>query len=360
MRLVALLSFFIVSAALVAAADNSTAYPVGAKGFSRVHKAKHQLRILLSNDDSWAAANLRALYYALKTAGHQVLVVSPSQNQSGKGGTVVLPDSPTLTAPARNDSVPAGAPYRGANVSDAGLTYVNATPAASVLFGLDQVVPEFFKGKPIDLTVTGPNEGTNLGPFLYTLSGTVGASYASVERGYPAIAFSASTDPRDYTTLNFDDKDDESIRIATFSANLVTALADAVPKGKKLLPLGLGASVNYAESVGDAKACGSKPNWTHTRLTGGAYIDKIVLDDKTGLPTYENLAAPGLNTCLSGRCSLPGEQDTVNKDKCAATLSIYSVDYDAPSDAVKKSKTHIKPLVEQLNGHGKRSLSADH
>ena len=35
----------------------------------------------------------------------------------------------------------------------------------------------------IDLVVAGPNEGANAGPFLYTLSGTMGATYMSTYRG---------------------------------------------------------------------------------------------------------------------------------------------------------------------------------
>ena len=46
------------------------------------------LNILLGNDDSWASANIREFYKALKAAGHRVLLVAPAVNQSGKGGTV--------------------------------------------------------------------------------------------------------------------------------------------------------------------------------------------------------------------------------------------------------------------------------
>jgi 5'-nucleotidase len=46
------------------------------------------LNILLNNDDSWASANIRELYKALKLAGHKVLLVAPVSNQSGRGGAV--------------------------------------------------------------------------------------------------------------------------------------------------------------------------------------------------------------------------------------------------------------------------------
>ena len=45
-----------------------------------------------------------------------------------------------------------------------------------------------------------PNEGQNNGPFLYTLSGTIGAAYISVERGvcssFPLVTLQ-------YTNTNF-------------------------------------------------------------------------------------------------------------------------------------------------------------
>lgn len=131
-----------------------------------MEKAQNRLRILLSNDDSWASANIRAFYYALKTAGHNVLMVAPTSNQSGTGGTVVLPMNKTLIAPGRYDSIPVGAPFAGSNDTDKGLNYFAGTPAACVLWGLDNVVPSFFGGKEVDLIVSGPNEGTNLGAFL--------------------------------------------------------------------------------------------------------------------------------------------------------------------------------------------------
>ncbi len=51
------------------------------------------------------------------------------------------------------------------------------------VFGIDIIAPKKFGSTPIDLVVPGPNEGQNNGPFLFTLSGTIGATYVSVERG---------------------------------------------------------------------------------------------------------------------------------------------------------------------------------
>ena len=50
-------------------------------------------------------------------------------------------------------------------------------------FGLDVIVPQVLKNKTVDLVLSGPNEGSNFGPYSYTRSGTIGAAYAAVYRG---------------------------------------------------------------------------------------------------------------------------------------------------------------------------------
>lgn len=102
--------------------------------------------------------------------------------------------------------IPPGAPYYGHDANDKKICerrvvpfpgnatdapsptgYFNGSPAASAIFGLDVVAPQVYGANhTFDLVVSGPNEGQNAGPFLYTLSGTVGATYASVERGVSA------------------------------------------------------------------------------------------------------------------------------------------------------------------------------
>ena len=44
------------------------------------------LNILLSNDDGYQHPNIRALYTALKAAGHNVKVAAPQSDQSARGG----------------------------------------------------------------------------------------------------------------------------------------------------------------------------------------------------------------------------------------------------------------------------------
>jgi 5'-nucleotidase len=48
------------------------------------------LKILLGNDDGWAAANIREFYRLLKKSGHDVILVAPVVDNSGQGGRVRL------------------------------------------------------------------------------------------------------------------------------------------------------------------------------------------------------------------------------------------------------------------------------
>ena len=44
------------------------------------------LNIVLTNDDSFGSANIRALYNELVKQDHNVLIVGPADQQSGTGG----------------------------------------------------------------------------------------------------------------------------------------------------------------------------------------------------------------------------------------------------------------------------------
>ncbi|CAL1703941.1 unnamed protein product [Somion occarium] len=263
------------------------------------------LNILLTNDDSWASANVRATYSALKSDGHDVILVGPAVQQSGKGGTVVFP-TVNITAPGGEfGSIPVGAPFFGKAVDDPNIFYFNGTPAATALFALDVVIPQFWDNKTINLVVSGPNEGQNNGPFLYTLSGTIGAAYASIERGVPAIALSAGNSTHRSFTTNTGQADDPANIAGRLSANLVAALASGFDGVSRLLPLGVGLGVNFP-IFGPGSNC-SAPPFTLTRMTGGATIDKVSINATTGFPQFADFIAPGLNTVHSGSPILPGE-----------------------------------------------------
>ncbi|KAI0637274.1 5'/3'-nucleotidase sure [Trametes polyzona] len=304
------------------------------------------LNVLLTNDDSWASANIRATYTALKADGHNVLLVGPAVQQSGKGGTFVLPTT-NITAPGGEfASIPVGAPFFGQDSQNADLFYFNGTPSATVVFGIDIVAPKHFGSAPIDLVVSGPNEGQNNGPFLYTLSGTIGATYTAVERGIPAIAFSAGNSTHRSFTTNTGDANDPANLAAKVVADLVRALSDKVNvTQERLLPLGIGLTVNIP-TFGPGNNC-TAPPFTFTRLTGGATVNQITLDPTTGFPVSKDLEARGINANINGIREDPGETPT--SAECETAVSVFAVDYDAPEGIAKPIQKRIRHNIRANN-----------
>lgn len=135
-------------------------------------------RILVTNDDGIRAPGLAALVEALQTLG-EVIVVAPSENQSGKSHSVN-----TIEPVFREDlTLPSGVRAIG----------LSSTPATTVAIALKNIV----RPRP-DLLVSGINNAYNLG-FSGYLGGTVGAARQGAMEGVPAIAASMATAgvPRD-------------------------------------------------------------------------------------------------------------------------------------------------------------------
>lgn len=137
-------------------------------------------RILISNDDGVRAPGLAALAAALKAIG-EVIVVAPSDVQSGKSHSVV-----TIDPVFREDlTLPGGLRATG----------LNTTPATTMFIALANIV----NPKP-DLVVSGINRGYNLGYSVYR-SGTVAGAREGAMHGIPSMAASMAEagDPRDWS-----------------------------------------------------------------------------------------------------------------------------------------------------------------
>ncbi|KAF2170511.1 hypothetical protein M409DRAFT_64222 [Zasmidium cellare ATCC 36951] len=321
------------------------------------------LNILLGNDDGFAAANVRETYRLLKQEGHNVVLVASADNQSGMGGRAVFTNNASLVVNSEYNIIPAGSPSIGTDPNDHSIWYYNGTPAACAFVGLDYVIPNFTNFSHPDLVIAGPNFGTNLGPFLYTLSGTAGYTYASVGRGYPAIAFSGgNSEQRSYQWINqttASGHPDPATIQAQLALKVVNALIKSTPPGERLLPLGYGLAVNTPFITSLTNDTCINPPFVQTRLTGGADYDIAAYNATSRTFTYQNIVPPGGNTCINGDCSLPGETNVVNTG-CQGSISVFTVDYDAP---LGKAQTDVRSrltTVAPYNGTGSGNGSGPH
>lgn len=147
------------------------------------------LNILLTNDDGYASPGIKAMRAALVAAGHNVTIVAPLENQSGKGASVV------------------SAEWVNVIQQEPGVWSVENTPAVAANVGISLIM----KDNPPDLIISGLNFGQNIGRSTSVASGTVCAALQGVFGNIPAIAASVGID--------FDEYYDEPIPFpSTFAA----------------------------------------------------------------------------------------------------------------------------------------------
>ncbi|MBA6116236.1 5'/3'-nucleotidase SurE [Pseudomonas putida] len=234
------------------------------------------LNILLSNDDGYRHPNIRALYTALKAAGHHVKIAAPQSEQSARGGAFLYGREVTVgrdNDPAYPDSYYISTHETGLCSSEACAGQqvqieISGTPVMALLMGLKKILPA------PDLVIVGPNPGNNVGA-INAASGTFNAASVAVRSGYPALAVST------------DLKDKDPQRIAALVVKLVDALDRHRQPDGKLLPSGLGLNVNVPA---DSAIKG-------VRLTRiGSYVgfDPLYTDDLA--PLFPALAGkPGIS-----------------------------------------------------------------
>jgi 5'-nucleotidase len=122
-------------------------------------------RVLLTNDDGYQAAGLRALAEELREFA-QVSIVAPSWERSGAAQSL------TLRQPIVCHQI------------DEHHWALDGTPADCVIVAMHKLLEE-----PPDLVISGINHGANLGENVY-YSGTVGAAREAVIHHVPGLAMS--------------------------------------------------------------------------------------------------------------------------------------------------------------------------
>lgn len=304
--------------------------------------------ILLTNDDGWAATNIRATYRELKNAGYNVVMVAPVAQRSGYGGQFSLPTTANLTVDGGFGYPAKGAPSWGYDESDQNIWYFNGTPSSCVAFGLDYLLPTYFNNATVDMVVAGPNEGGNLSPGYYTLSGTIGATYSAVNRGYPAIAFSGTNSNNSFYQDDVDREDDDKFTpniLAKKVVQLVDAVFNSSANHPYLLPITTGLNVNFP-NVGDQDDSCLDPEYVFTRLSGEeSLVIDLAYNSTSGLFGYTNTATPALSRCIFGNCDLPSEQWLIDNTKCKTAVSAFSIDYDASYQQAETIKQYLSPIL---------------
>jgi 5'-nucleotidase len=296
------------------------------------------LNIVLTNDDGFETANIQSLYTALVDAGHEVIISAPYSGQSGTGGQVAfLKPIPPTTKASAGGLLPAGSPGVGPTGIAANQYYVDGSPTASVLYGIDVKALQIWGKKP-DLVISGPNEGNNLG-VVTPHSGTIGAAVTALNKGIPAIAVSA---------------EGKSADSAAVVAKLVVKLVGAIETRKGIsLPEGVGLNVN-TPVIDPATQTADDFSFSLTRIGTSANFGLQFFARLGDSPIAVNSGIP------SSGLALPG-----------VSVAIPPSDAGYPVDSSKRSETNVlKPLVvtvspiqgtfaasEQLDGRVRGSLN---
>lgn len=137
------------------------------------------MNVLLTNDDGVHAPGLAAIHSELSILGN-VVVVAPRKPQSGMSHSI------TFTRPVTCERLHKEI-FKG--------YAVEGTPADCVKLACGPL-----DVGPIDLVVSGINQGANVG-FNVCYSGTVAAAIEGIFRGIPAVALSlVQEEPMDYAS----------------------------------------------------------------------------------------------------------------------------------------------------------------
>lgn len=197
----------------------------------------------------------------------------------------------------------------------------------------------------IDLVVSGPNEGNNMGQALYTLLGTMGATYNSIYRGLPAVAFSGTNSNNSFFK---DSLDTDPLNPSNIYANKIVEFVAQIFKSQgensNALPITTGINVNFP-SVGYQNESCTDPKWVFTRLSGqfSAAFDVAYNETSNTFTTVQTYYTP-LTVCDNGDCSLPSE-NFVLSESCRTAVSVFSIDYDAKLDLTNQVKGLVAPLL---------------
>ncbi|MBN2228873.1 MAG: 5'/3'-nucleotidase SurE [Candidatus Thorarchaeota archaeon] len=171
-------------------------------------------RVCLTNDDGPRSDGLLKLAEVL-SKDVELFVVVPDGQRSASGKALTLKSPIRITEQHKQN----------------GYTFVShdGLPADSVI-----LAESFFEN--IDIFVSGPNTGANLGYQSMLTSGTVGAAFEAAIRGIPAIAVSREASPQEWFDSTGSTRECEIV--CRMTKDIVMRVLDkGMPKGIDLLNL---------------------------------------------------------------------------------------------------------------------------
>ncbi|KAF4588641.1 hypothetical protein EYR40_010194 [Pleurotus pulmonarius] len=291
-----------------------------------------QRKVLLSDDNGWAVAHIRAPYIE----NYDVLLVAPADDVSSG---LFPPFVPILnqrllqcqfnTCPGLLDplGLPLGLfPASGSNSTDSRLNYITGLTVDAVRKGLQDLSPSVFSSLP-DLVLVGVHVGNIMGTSIKS-SGIVTAAAAAVSQGIPAIVFSGATGSQvSYTTLDSDPNSSTSIAARTY-ASLVVRLANKLtaPPGP-ILPPNVGLSVNFPSTTNCATASSVK-----------FVLSRLAADPNANDDSCTNLHLPLESVVLNAN----------GGNSCLASISVWDVSTKEDADPLAQAAVMFKNWIGAL------------
>ncbi len=238
--------------------------------------------ILLTNDDGISSDGINVMRAALVAGGCSVTVIAPDRNRSAISHAATCRGAITLRQELSHDGAVAYA--------------CSGTPADCARIG---VLAEL--GSPLDVVVSGINEGINLGDDV-AYSGTVSAAAEAAALGVRAIAFSQQGEDGGVPFINVAE---HAFDLAPYAVSLVRWVVGAAVPERVMLNVNLPARL-------------ASPEPAITRL-GRRYIARGVplerIDHDTFVvrpwgtpedpePAFENVAGTDFHAVLAGQVSV--------------------------------------------------------
>lgn len=306
------------------------------------------LNIVLSNDDG-LTSNIKALYTALKVAGHDVIVSTPCQGQSGMGAAIKFlePIKPLTEACLNNAAAvgdagagPVSKVEKGYDYSD--FSYVNGTPIMATAYGLDILAPARWGGAP-DLVISGPNQGQNVGSIVVS-SGTVSNVQFAASRGISAMALSAGENTEGHEDKSGNHADNPlSLTVADHAVALLSELVTKAGKNP-ILPAGLALNVNFPDEVTSTSA------WSFSRIGSYDAFGAVFSEDLSKDPVVQSYglkiaAYPGISIAFNTEKPTPEQQqDESVVYKTTIAVSAMQVAYDHSPSGQQWLRLHLHNL----------------